>query len=98
MKIISKFKDYYDGIQSLGIDKSLIYRRNGLYVALNPSLKALEFYRVKDSYSAFQEIAQYLGGVLTKRESIENKLSDIDKIKQHGFDVKYGFRTKKNEK
>jgi len=73
-------------------------KRNGLYVALNPSLKALEFYRVKDSYSAFQEIAQYLGGVLTKRESIENKLSDIDKIKQHGFDVKYGFRTRKKEK
>jgi len=48
--------------------------------------------------SAFQEIAQYLGGVLTKRESIENKLSDIDKIKQHGFDVKYGFRTRKKDK
>jgi len=68
-----------------------------LYVTLNPKLKDLEFYRIKDSYSAFQEISQFLGGVLTKREMIEDKLTDKEKINQHGFDPKYGFRKRKKD-
>ena len=27
MKIISKYKDFYDGAQALGIDKTLLYKR-----------------------------------------------------------------------
>ena len=27
MKIISKHKDYYDGVQAFGIDKTLVYLR-----------------------------------------------------------------------
>ena len=68
------------------------------YVLTNPILKDFEFYKVKDNYTCYQELSQFLGGVLTERESINDNLSDIQKVKQHGFDAKYGFRTRPKKK
>jgi hypothetical protein len=65
-----------------------------VYIKSNFELKSYHFFKVKDSYTAFQELSQFLGGVLTKRETIKNNLSDKDKVKQYGFDLKYGFRTR----
>lgn len=73
-------------------DKVVINKSNLVYVVTNPVLKALEFYKVLDTYSCFQELSQFLSGVLTFREDIKDNLSDKDKIRQHGFDLKYGFR------
>ncbi|MDF1698363.1 MAG: hypothetical protein P1U56_21110 [Saprospiraceae bacterium] len=64
------------------------------FVVTNPNLKEFEFFKIKDTYTCFQDISQYLGGVLTSREKIKDNLSDLDKVKQHGFDAKYGFRTR----
>lgn len=68
-----------------------------IYFKKNPKLETYQFYKVKDSYSAFQDLSQFLGGILTKREKIESKLTDKEKVNQHGFDLKYGFRTRPNK-
>ena len=35
---------------------------------------------------------------IEERESLENKLTDKEKIQQHGFDLVYGFRKRKGNK
>lgn len=58
---------------------------------LNPMLKNYSFVKVKDPFSAHQELYQYVGGFLNQpvREMIQ--ISDKDKIHKHGFD-KWSFR------
>ncbi len=66
---------------------------------INPILNDYEFYKVVDSFSAFQEIQMFLSGVLGKGED-ENKNIIVDdkiKIQQHGFD-KFSFRKDKENK
>lgn len=68
------------------------------YVLTNPILKEFEFYKVKDNYTCYQELSQFLSGVLTQREIRKDNLTDIQKVEQHGFDRKYGFRTRPKNK
>lgn len=60
-------------------------------MTLGPCLKDLEFYRVKDTHSAYQDIFQFVAGVLNSPENKMVKISDQDKIHKHGFD-KWSFR------
>ena len=64
-------------------------------IVLDPILKSIEFHKQKDAYTCYQDIEQYLNGVLGNTELNEDKRSDIEKIRSHGFDVKYGFRKRK---
>lgn len=59
---------------------------------INPELKAYGFQKKLEPAVAFQEIYMYLAGVLGSNEHEIVTISDKDKIKQHGFDPKYGFR------
>jgi hypothetical protein len=59
----------------------------------NTSLKAVEFFRVADAFTAFQEIAMYLGNQLVKRDEV-SEVADKYKIAQHGYD-KHSFRKEK---
>jgi len=68
---------------------------------VNPLLKDYEFYKVFDSFRAFQEIQMFISGVLGIGEKETVEISDINKIQQHGFDKKWSFRkepTKKRKK
>lgn len=59
---------------------------------INPLLRPYEFFRVKDSFTAFQELQGYVGGVLRAKV---NPVPDIpDEIMQEikGFDHEYSFR------
>lgn len=58
---------------------------------INPLLKEYEFYKIFDSFQAFQEIQMFLGGVLGNREKDIVEVADKYKIAQHGFD-KWSFR------
>lgn len=58
----------------------------------NPCLKDLKFYKKLDSYSAYQQLQQFVSGVLTNTEQDGTNMTDIEKIKSHGFDKIYGFR------
>jgi hypothetical protein len=58
------------------------YRR----LILNPCLKPAQFYRIKDPYTAFQDIYMYISGVLgtVSKETVE--ISDKDMRDKKGFD------------
>ncbi len=60
-------------------------------ILLNPSLKYFEFYKVKDTHTAYQDIFQYVAGVLNRPENKMLEISNEDKIATHGFD-KWSFR------
>lgn len=62
-------------------------------LVLNPCLKDLHFYSIKDSYTAYQDIFQYISGVLNGPENKMVEISDKDKVSKHGFD-KWSFRQK----
>ena len=64
---------------------------------INPLLKNYEFYKVFDTFQAFQEISMFMGGVLGAGEKEITVVADKYKITQHGFD-KYSFRKDKEVK
>jgi hypothetical protein len=67
------------------------YRSRERFV-INPILKDYQFYKVFDTFTAFQEIQMYISGVLGVGENPVIEISDKDKITQHGFDPKWSFR------
>lgn len=56
-----------------------------------PDLKKIQFYKVIDAYSAFQEISMWVGGVLTGQGRPMVQISDKYKILKHGFN-EWSFR------
>ena len=61
---------------------------------LNPILKDMGFERIKDPYTAFQDISMYISNVLIEQKPISS-VEDKHRIEQHGFDVKTSFRNRK---
>lgn len=64
---------------------------------INAILKEYEFYKVIDSFSAFQEIQMFIGGVLGTGEKEIIEIENKYKIGQHGFN-KWSFRRESNKK
>ena len=58
----------------------------------NPVLKDFEFFKVKDSFSAFQELQQFISGVLGTEGNEPIVTDDKYKILAQGFDLKTSFR------
>jgi len=73
------------------------HKSNEVFIT-NPTLKDYEFYKVMDSFTAFQEIQMFLGGVLGTGEKEIVEIEDKYKIAQHGFDNKSFRRDKANGK
>lgn len=67
--------------------------KNGV---LNPRLKDYGFDRVKDSFTAFQEISMYLSNILIEQKEVA-EIEDKFRIEQHGFDLKKSFRKEKKQ-
>jgi hypothetical protein len=63
-------------------------------VLVNPCLEDLQFARVRDPFSAFQDIASFIGGIMPGRQSPMITLSDRTQVVKKGFDPVYGFRTR----
>ena len=61
-------------------------------ITINDSLKDIEFYRVVDPFSAFQELDMWTSGVLASPPNFMVEIEDKYRIESHGFDTKYGFR------
>jgi len=55
-------------------------------VIVNPILKEFKFYRLFDTFSAYQEIAMFLSGVLGWPENATVDISDTDMRDSKGFD------------
>jgi hypothetical protein len=60
-------------------------------IETNVNLKDLQFQRMVDPYTAFQEISMFIGGVLGSPEKEVTELTEKDRIQQHGFN-KWSFR------
>jgi len=60
-------------------------------------LKDWQFYKVKDAFTANQEIANYIGGVLPANANPMVELENLDKVRKAGFDVKTSFRKGKTK-
>lgn len=104
-------KNHYDSFINMTNDKNilelfykhktpvfLLYGNNDNYnFKINPNLKKLEFFKIFDSSSAFQEIEMYISGVIGLNTEKPIEISDKSKIESHGFDYKYSFRKEKNK-
>lgn len=60
---------------------------------VNANLQQMNFQRVKDPYTAWQEISMFLGGVIPRQVPETVEISDKDRIAGHGYD-KWSFRKK----
>ena len=58
---------------------------------LNARLADYQFYRVKDPFTAYQNLSMYLGGLASPERSIP-PISDSDMLQAKGFDKKWSFR------
>lgn len=66
-------------------------------LTLNCNLSLLEFYKVKDTQTCFQDIYQYLSGVLGLVDKKIPNVSDQDMLEAKGFDKRYSFRKDKKQ-
>ncbi len=67
-------------------------------IELLPKLSDYEFYKQFDGHQAYQEIEMFIGNFLKLKENPMIELTDKDKLLQHGFDPKYGFRKTPSKK
>ena len=91
---MSTFHQHKNSFENVFIEHRVPYFVVDLYdetVKFLPLLKDVQFYRVKDSFTAMQELSMYLGGVIPQQEKEIISISDKDRIAQHGFD-KLSFR------
>lgn len=58
----------------------------------NPCLKELQFYKVFDSFSAYQELSMFLGGVMGEAHPPTVAISDEEMKVKKGFGHKYAFK------
>lgn len=95
-ELLKKFSDY--NVPLFVYQKNPEPGRNHEYqLLLNPSLKDLKFMKVKEPYSAFQDISSFVSGVLNQPVNKMVVLNDQMKIAKHGFD-KWSFRKHKDQK
>jgi len=71
-------------------DKKLDELKSGA-IYLNHCLKDVEFYKVYDAFTAFQELSMFVGGVMGGKVPKTVEISDSDRIAMHGYD-KWSFR------
>jgi len=62
-------------------------------ITINPELKQYHFAKIKDPYTAYQDIAMYLSGVLGDKEKSISTISDKDMLYKKGFD-EWSFKKK----
>jgi hypothetical protein len=73
------------------------YGNNKVVFIVNPILNEYVFYKIFDSFTAFQEIQMFISGVLGTNQKNIVEIDDKHKIVQHGFD-KWSFRKEPSEK
>lgn len=61
-------------------------------IEINPVLKDIDFYKVFDPFSCYQELDMWISGTLSYPQNFMVEIEDKYRIEQHGFDPKYGFR------
>lgn len=88
---------YFTGeskLQHTGVRKSVAGMVRYYEVIENPCLKTIEFFRHKDTATAYQDINSYVTGVLGKPNPVIPEIDDKTMAQIKGFD-KYSFRKDK---
>jgi hypothetical protein len=67
-------------------------------VFINPNIGDAHFYEVKDPFTTFQDISQFVGGVLKAQTTKMVEISDEVRAEKHGFDKTTSFRKPAGEK
>jgi hypothetical protein len=83
------WKDYQKYFIELKVPVFVVFYNKGTHknnLVTNPVLKDFEFYKIKDSATAFQSIHQFISGVLGQTEVKTLEISDEVKKGQAGFD------------
>lgn len=91
---IDLFREYNTPIFILdNNNQDYVYRKycGNSKFTINGNLKEYLFYKVFDSFLAFQEIQMFISGVLGVGENTMVEIEDKYKIKKHGFD-EWSFR------
>lgn len=109
-QIVNFFNYNFDELKSIFIENHCPiftyhkYERNSndqsfnLIIELNSCLKDIDFPKIKNANEAYQEVFQYLSGVLGNKEKEVETIEDKYRVQQHGFDPIYGFRKKPKSK
>lgn len=66
-------------------------------IIVNPVLKNLQFYKIMDPYTAFQEASMFITNDLVLEKKVPVEISNKDKIVKHGYN-KMSFRKEKTKK
>lgn len=96
IKTANAFFDYsYPDLTEFAITNKIAVAtiHNGKTV-INDTVEQYEFFKMFDAYSAFQELDMFISGTLAYPHNFMIEVGDKSKVKKHGFDEKYGFRTR----
>ena len=83
--------DYSPSLAAINKHRSVRWKINP------PTLKGIEFFKVMDAYTIYQELEMWIGGVLPNAGRPMVTISDHDKVGKHGFDPKWSFRRHKDD-
>jgi len=65
-------------------------------IEINPVLKYIEFYKVIDTFTAYQELSMFISGVMGGQSPPMIEIDDKTRLEKHGFD-KFSFRKEKEK-
>ncbi len=95
------FEDYKNNNVNLVLNSPIVLTKinddNREVYVKNAKLSDIDFFKVMDSYTCFQEIYMCMNSVY-KAEKPVVEIEDKYKIQQHGFDVKASFRKSPTKK
>lgn len=83
------FIKYQAPVLLLSQEEGNIDRRN--CITSNPRLSDFTFFKVKEPYSAYQDIENYISNILLEQKELV-QLNDKERIIKAGFDLKTSFR------
>lgn len=75
-----------------------LFKEKEFEMIINPNLEMYQFFKIFDTYQAFQELEMWIEGTLANPPNFMVEISDTDKIKKYGFDSVHGFRKRPNIK
>jgi len=85
------FKKNMDYFNRMAENKTpiIMFRRSHcgtvIVATVNPCLRDVKFYKVFDTYSAFQELSMFIGGVMSSHKTGAVTISDSDMAVKKGF-------------
>jgi hypothetical protein len=98
-KLTERFDKFFNRKINLNVDWLIENKVSVVYVGnheviINPVLKGYEFFKVYDAYTCWSELDMWISGTLSYPQNIMIDIEDKYKVIEHGFDPKYGFRTR----